>query len=108
VREKGVLTLEEAIRKMTSLPAETFGIADRGRLAAGMAADVVVFDAESVADTATFVAPHSYPAGIPWVVVNGEVVVRNGKQTAARPGRAVRGRQCDAAETRPAGGAYEP
>jgi N-acyl-D-amino-acid deacylase len=108
VREKGVLTLEEAIRKMTSLPAETFGIADRGRLAAGLAADVVVFDPESVADTATFVAPHSFPAGIPWVVVNGEVVVRNGKQTGARPGRAIRGRQCDAAETRPGGGAYEP
>jgi N-acyl-D-amino-acid deacylase len=108
VRDKGLLTLEEAVRKMTSLPADTFGIAERGRLAAGRAADVVVFDPSSVADTATFAQPHAFPAGIPWVVVNGEVVVRNGKHTGAKPGRAIRGRQAGPVETRTAGGAYQP
>jgi N-acyl-D-amino-acid deacylase len=87
VRARHVLGLEEAIRKMTSLPADHFKFANRGLVKTGYAADLVVFDAGRVADTATFEAPHAYPAGIPYVLVNGVVVVRNGTQTDARPGQ---------------------
>ena len=90
VRELKVLTLEEAVRKMTTLPADQCGFADRGRLAPGMAADVVVFDAGTVADRATYANPHAYPVGIVHVLVNGVAVVDDGEQTAARPGRALR------------------
>ena len=69
-----------------SLPRAS-GLSRRGLLKAGYAADLVVFDAARVADTATFEAPHAYPAGIPYVLVNGVVVVRNGTQTDARPGQ---------------------
>jgi N-acyl-D-amino-acid deacylase len=86
-RVRRVLSLEEAIRKMTSLPAGHFRFANRGVIRAGYAADLVVFDPERVADTATFEAPHGYAAGIPYVLVNGELVVRNGTQTDARPGQ---------------------
>jgi N-acyl-D-amino-acid deacylase len=86
VRTKKVISLEEAVRKMTSLPADHFKFGTRGRLAAGQAADVVVFNAATVADTATFDKPHAYPRGIPHVVVNGVPVVRNGEATAAKPG----------------------
>jgi len=86
VRTRKVITLEEAVRKMTSLPAEHFRFPGRGRLAAGNAADLVVFDPATVADTATFEKPHAYPRGIPHVIVNGVPVVRNGETTAARPG----------------------
>jgi N-acyl-D-amino-acid deacylase len=89
VRARHVIPLEEAIRKMTSLPASHFKFAGRGVLAAGYAADVVVFDRSRVADTATFDAPHGYATGIPFVVVNGVVVVKNGTQTDARPGQVV-------------------
>ena len=89
VRARHVIPLEEAIRKMTSLPASHFKFAGRGVLAAGYAADVVVFDRSRVADTATFEAPHGYATGIPFVVVNGVVVVKNGTQTDARPGQVV-------------------
>ena len=78
VRDRGVLTLEEAVRKMTSLPADHIGMTDRGILAAGMAADVVVFDPDRVADRATFQDPHQYPDGINYVVVNGVVAVDDG------------------------------
>jgi N-acyl-D-amino-acid deacylase len=90
VREQNVITLEEAVRKMTSLPADQFAFADRGRLAAGKAADVVVFDAGTIADKATYSAPHQYAAGIVHVIVNGDPVVERGTQTDARPGRVLR------------------
>jgi N-acyl-D-amino-acid deacylase len=92
VREQKVITLEEAIRKMTSLPADQFAFADRGRLAPGKAADVVVFDAGTVGDRATYAEPHQYPTGIVHVLVNGVLVVRGGTQTDARPGQVLRHR----------------
>lgn len=90
VRERGVLTLPEAVRKMTSLPASTINLEDRGRIAEGLVADVVVFDPASVRDRATFQEPHQYPAGIPWVLVNGRVVVANGEYTGERAGKVLR------------------
>src|SRR5690606_14247955 len=86
VRERRVLALEEAVRRMTSLPADHFRLAGRGRIAPGAAADLVIFDPKTVRDAATFDAPHAYPAGIPHVVVNGVPVVRDGEPTGARPG----------------------
>ena len=83
----GLLSLPEAIRKMTSLPAAKLGLRDRGRLEPGAVADVVVFDPATIADTATFAEPHRYPRGIPWVLVNGEPVVAGGQHTGSRPGR---------------------
>lgn len=90
VRELGVLTLEEAVRKMTSLPAETLGLTDRGRIAEGLVADLVVFDPETVIDQATFQDPHQYPEGIDFVVVNGVVTVDEGAYLDVRPGRVLR------------------
>ncbi|HJZ96501.1 MAG TPA: D-aminoacylase [Candidatus Solibacter sp.] len=90
VRGRGVITLEDAIRRMTSLPAQTFGLRDRGMLREGMAGDVVVFDPAKVQDKATFVKPHQYSEGFDFVLVNGQVVVDGGKLTAARPGQAIR------------------
>jgi N-acyl-D-amino-acid deacylase len=87
VRTRKVLTLEEAVRKMTSLPATQFRFTDRGRLAAGYAADIVIFDAAKVGDAATFEKPHTYPHGIPHVIVNGVPVVRNGEHTGAKSGK---------------------
>ena len=89
VRKRKVIALEEAIRKMTSLPADHFRLAGRGRLLPGNAADVVVFDAATVADTATFEQPHAYPRGILHVLVNGQPVVRSGEATPAMPGTPV-------------------
>jgi N-acyl-D-amino-acid deacylase len=90
VRERKVIGLEEAIRKMTSLPADQFGFTDRGRLAIGQAADVVIFDAARVLDRATYEQPHQYPDGITHVLVNGVVVVQNGAHTGATPGQVIR------------------
>jgi N-acyl-D-amino-acid deacylase len=87
VRDRGLLSLPEAIRKMTSLPATKLGLRDRGRLEPGAVADVVVFDPATIADTATFAEPHRYPRGIPWVLVNGEPVIARGQHTGSRPGR---------------------
>lgn len=89
VREMQVITLEDAVRKMTSLPASQFGFADRGTIAPGQAADLVVFDATTVTDRATYAAPHQYPDGIAHVVVNGVAVVTKGAHTQARPGQIV-------------------
>jgi N-acyl-D-amino-acid deacylase len=72
---------------MTGLPASRLRLPDRGVLRPRAFADVVVFDPERIADTATFQDPHRYPAGIPWVLVNGEPVVAEGRHTGARPGR---------------------
>lgn len=93
VRDRNVIGLEDAIRKMTSLPADHFGFADRGRVAAGKAADLVIFDAARVADRATYENPHQYPAGIAHVFVNGVAVVRNGEHTGATAGRVLRGKK---------------
>lgn len=90
VRDRGVLQLEEAVRKMTSLPADRIGLPDRGRLQEGAFADLVIFDAATVVDQATFQDPHQYPAGIPWVVVNGVVTVDEGAFVDLRPGRVLR------------------
>ena len=90
VREKKVLTLEDAIRKMTSYPASRVGITDRGLLRPGMKADIVVFDPDRIIDKATFTNPHAYAEGVAHVLVNGVLVVDGGKVTANRPGRVLR------------------
>ncbi|NLU05111.1 MAG: D-aminoacylase [Firmicutes bacterium] len=92
VREYKVLRLEEAVRKMTSLPAMRLGLQDRGILREGMRADLVLFDADTVVDNATYTDPHQYPSGIGYVVVNGMIVVENGEHTGARPGMVLRRR----------------
>jgi len=89
VRQKHVLTLEDAIRKATGAPAEKLGLRDRGLVKTGYWADLVLFDALEIRDTATYEAPHQYPEGIRYVIVNGDVVVENGHHTGARPGRIV-------------------
>lgn len=94
VRERNLLTLENAIHKMTGMPAATLRLADLGAVRAGARADITIFDADSIIDRATFQEPHQYPAGISYVIVNGTVAVDNGHFTAARPGRVLRrGRQ---------------
>ncbi|MEM3926991.1 MAG: D-aminoacylase [Desulfurococcaceae archaeon] len=91
VREKKVISLPEAIRKMTLLPARKLGIWDRGLIRPGFKADLVIFDYYAINDTATYNNPHSYPTGIKWVIVNGEIVAENGKVlTSARPGSVLR------------------
>ncbi len=90
VGERQALDLPEAVRKMTSMPADQIGLTDRGRIAPGQKADVVVFDAARVRDMATYQQPRQYPIGIPHVFVNGVAVVENGRHTGARPGRALR------------------
>ncbi len=89
-REKHLFDLPTAVRKMTSLPADQIGLEDRGRLARGRKADIVVFDAATVIDLATFEDPHHYPAGIVHVLVNGVPVVERGAHTGARPGQVLR------------------
>ena len=86
VRERKTISLEEAVRKMTSLPATHFGFADRGVIREGAAADLVIFDPATVRDTATYAAPHAYPEGIVHVLVNGEFAVRDGQPAPARAG----------------------
>ncbi|MBI3665896.1 MAG: D-aminoacylase [Acidobacteria bacterium] len=90
VRELGVITLEEAVRKMTSLPARTFGFRDRGQVREGFWADLLIFDPARVADLATFEKPHQYSAGFDYVLVNGVPVIEEGRAGEARPGRVVR------------------
>ena len=91
VREKKALTLEEAVRKMTSFPAARLGLADRGLLRPGMKADIAVFDPVRVRDTATFEKPHQYAEGFSLVIVNGQVAFEKGDMTAARPGKVLYG-----------------
>jgi N-acyl-D-amino-acid deacylase len=90
VRELGVLGLEDAVRKMTSMPADAIGLVDRGRVAEGAFADIVVFDPATVIDRATFEAPHQYPEGIPYVVVGGVITVDEGRWIDNRPGHVLR------------------
>lgn len=87
VREKKALRLEDAIRKMSSLPAQRFGLRGRGLVREGMQADLVIFDPEGVADTSTYLRPKQYPVGMPYVLVNGELAVDQGRLTRATGGR---------------------
>jgi N-acyl-D-amino-acid deacylase len=91
VRELKLITLEDAIRKMTSLPAQTFGFRDRGLIREGFAADMVIFDENIIIDRATFDKPHQFPLGISFVIVNGGIVLADNQLTSARPGVALRG-----------------
>lgn len=91
VRDEQIIPLEEAVRKLTSLPAENLRVRDRGRLAAGYFADVVVFDPATIQDHATYEDPHQYATGVVHVWVNGTQVLEDGEHTGATPGRVVRG-----------------
>ena len=90
VRDMGLLSWEEGIRKMTSAAARRIGCLDRGIIRPGLMADLVVFDPDALCDTATYENPRSYPEGVPFVAVNGTLVVEEGKATGATPGRALR------------------
>ncbi|MCC6368805.1 MAG: D-aminoacylase [Bryobacterales bacterium] len=90
VRERKVITLEDAVRRMTSLPARTFAFRDRGLVREGFAADLLIFDPLKVQDKATFQSPHQYSEGFDWVLVNGVVMVEDGKLTQARGGCVLR------------------
>ena len=90
VRERGVLTLETAVAKLSSVPAARLGLRDRGIVREGWAADLVVFDPATVADLATWERPAVHPAGIRHVIVNGRLAVRDGAETGERAGRLLR------------------
>jgi N-acyl-D-aspartate/D-glutamate deacylase len=98
VREERLFSLEEGVRKMTSLPARRMNLAGRGELREDLAADIVVFDPDTIADRATYEEPRLYPAGIEYVIVNGHVAAANGKQTAARAGRLLRRSSADGSQ----------
>jgi N-acyl-D-amino-acid deacylase len=100
VRDRKVITLEEAVRKMTSLPASILGLTERGTIAAGQVADLVLFDPATVADRATFEDPFQYPTGIDTVIVSGQVVLDEGVHTNARPGKVLRHRATSPTSTR--------
>jgi N-acyl-D-amino-acid deacylase len=91
VRERRLMPLEEAIRRLTTLPAQSIAIRERGALQVGYFADVVVFDPATITDHATFAEPHVYSTGVRDVFVNGVQVLRDGEHTGAKPGRVVRG-----------------
>lgn len=90
VRERNICSLEEMIMKMTSMPADKLGFNDRGRILEGKTADIVIFNYNKIQDKATFTEPHQYPEGIPYVIVNGEVVINNGTHTNAMPGKVIK------------------
>jgi N-acyl-D-amino-acid deacylase len=90
VRDDPVMTLEEAVRKMTSLPASKHRVHERGMLRPGLYADITIFDSDTIADVATYAEPRQHPAGIDYVIVNGQIAAEHGAQTAARPGRMLR------------------
>ena len=91
VRENGLLSLEEAVKKMTSMPAGRIGIRDAGIISTGKRADIVIFDPGTIADKATYLAPHQYPVGIDYVFVNGDIVVDHGSITGRKPGKIIYG-----------------
>ena len=91
VREEKVITLPDAVRRLSGLPAENLGLDRRGRLREGYFADVAIFDPASIADRATFEKPHQYATGMKHVLVNGQVVLKDGEHTGATPGRALKG-----------------
>jgi N-acyl-D-amino-acid deacylase len=86
VREEHTITLPDAVRKMTGLPAQILGLTDRGLLKPGYAADVTLFNPDTVGPTNSYDKPKSYPTGIPYVIVNGVTVIDHGEHTGARPG----------------------
>jgi N-acyl-D-aspartate/D-glutamate deacylase len=90
VREKRIMSLEEAVRKMTALPAARAGVSGRGGIKAGFFADVTVFDPDTIKDMATFTNPHQYASGIEWVLVNGRIVVEKNQHTGLTPGMILR------------------
>ena len=90
--ERRTIPLPELIRKMSSVPAAKIGLSDRGEIAVGKAADIVVFDSASIRDEATYTDPHRFPTGMPFVIVNGVEVVRDGRQQESLPGRVLRSR----------------
>jgi len=91
VRSLKVLRLEEAVRRMTSLPAQKFHLRDRGLIREGMAADLVVFSEDTISDKSTFGVPHAYSAGIDYVIVNGAITMDHGRHTGARNGQVLKG-----------------
>jgi len=97
VREEKVISLEEAVRRMTSLPAQKFGFKDRGLLREGFAADIVVFDEKQVTDLSTYEKPHAYSKGFRYVLVNGQIVVEEGKHTGVRSGQTLMPSRSEAA-----------
>ncbi|NHJ46633.1 MAG: D-aminoacylase [Asgard group archaeon] len=93
VREEQLMPIEQAIRKMTSFPAQRLGLFDRGILRKGNWADIVIFNEETIIDKATFLDPHQYPIGIEYVIVNGEIVIEKGKHLENKPGKTLRKRK---------------
>ena len=87
VRDKNIINLENAIKKMTYLPAEKIGMKDRGRILEGAFADLVVFDRATIKDNSTYTDPHHFPSGINYVFINGEMVLEKGKITGKMPGK---------------------
>lgn len=98
VRERGIISLEEAVRKMTSLPAQTLRLKNRGIIREGLYADLTIFDRNTFADKATFSNPHQYSQGLMYVIVNGELVVEKGKHTGGLPGMVLYGYGKDSGE----------
>jgi N-acyl-D-amino-acid deacylase len=92
VREEKIISLQEAVRKLSALPAANLGLSRRGQLGVGYYADVAIFDPARIQDHATFERPHQYATGMVHVFVNGTQVLRDGEHTGAKPGRFVRGR----------------
>jgi N-acyl-D-aspartate/D-glutamate deacylase len=92
VREQGVLSVEQAVKKMSFDTARQFNLRNRGVIAPGAWADLTIFDAQTVVDLATYASPHTYPAGIPFVIVNGVMVIDQGEHTGALPGKVLRQR----------------
>ena len=90
MRDRQVISLDHAIRTMTSLPAQVFGLTDRGELRPGAYADLVIFDLAKIADRATYQSPHALADGIDWVLVNGQVARRDGEFTGVRAGRVLK------------------
>jgi N-acyl-D-amino-acid deacylase len=90
VREEKIVPLPEMMRKMTSIPAQKFGLGKRGSLKSGYFADIVIFDQDKVIDKATWTDPHQYPEGIEYVLVNGRVVIKEGEHTGDLPGKVLR------------------
>src|SRR5207245_5403417 len=99
VRELNIITLEDAVRKMSSLPAQRRGLTDRGLIRPGMKADITVFDPGRVRDAATFEKPHQYAEGVSTVIVNGRIVLDGGSMLPARPGSVLYHGSCEGAQT---------
>jgi N-acyl-D-amino-acid deacylase len=91
VRDEKLITMEEAIKKMTSLPAQRLRLQDRGLIRKGMWADIVIFNPKTIIDKATFEDPHQYPDGIKYVIINGQIVIYDQEHTNTLPGKVLRG-----------------